>query len=125
MGSGRAGLFTPSRFDGQIGDGNRPQACRMTDAGIGPSAWADRTVQQLAWGTRVVKPSSVPLLILISLFAKDAYRERISRCTLKGGATCEIACSSCVENLVQLRRNSFAARSSPSSCGRNPSCTCS
>ena len=52
MGSGRAELFSPriGRFDGRIGDGNRPRACRVTDAGIGPSARADGTVRQLAWG---------------------------------------------------------------------------
>jgi hypothetical protein len=50
MGSGR--------FDGRIGDGNGPQACRGPDAGIGPSAQADGTVQQLAWGTRVVNLTS-------------------------------------------------------------------
>ncbi len=38
------------RFDGRIGDGNGPRACRVPDAGIGPSAWADGTVRQLAWG---------------------------------------------------------------------------
>ena len=45
------------RFDGRIGDGNEPRACRGPDAGIGPSAQADGTVRpvQLAWGTRVVK----------------------------------------------------------------------
>ena len=44
------------RFDGRIGDGNGPRACRVPDAGIGPSAWADGTVRQLAWGapSRVV-----------------------------------------------------------------------
>ena len=36
------------RFDGRIGDGNGPRACRGPDAGIGPSAWADGTVRQLA-----------------------------------------------------------------------------
>ena len=41
------------RFDGRIGDGNGPRACRGPDAGVGPSAWADGTVRQLAWGTRV------------------------------------------------------------------------
>ena len=46
------------RFDGRIGDGNGPRARRGPDAGIDPSAWADGTVRQLAWGTpsRVVKP---------------------------------------------------------------------
>ena len=43
------------RFDWRIGDGNGPRACRGPDAGIGPSAQADGTVRQLAWGTRVVK----------------------------------------------------------------------
>ena len=43
------------RFDGRIGDGNEPRACRGPDAGIGPSAEADGTVRQLAWGTRVVR----------------------------------------------------------------------
>ena len=43
------------RFDGRIGDGDGPRACRGPDAGIGPSAQADGTVRQLAWGTRVVK----------------------------------------------------------------------
>ena len=38
------------RFDGRIGDGNGPRVCRGPDAGIGPSAWADGTVRQLAWG---------------------------------------------------------------------------
>jgi hypothetical protein len=42
------------RFDGRIGDGDGPRACRGPDAGIGPSAQADGTVRQLAWGTRVV-----------------------------------------------------------------------
>jgi hypothetical protein len=46
------------RFDGRIGDGNGPRACRGPDAGIGPSAQADGTVRQLAWGTRVVKLTS-------------------------------------------------------------------
>ena len=40
------------RFDGRIGDGNGPRTCRGPDAGIGPSAWADGTVRQLAWGAR-------------------------------------------------------------------------
>ena len=44
------------RFDGRIGDGNGPRACRGPNAGIDPSAWADGTVRQLAWGTRVVRP---------------------------------------------------------------------
>ncbi len=44
------------RFDGRIGDGDGPRACCGPDAGIGPSAQADGTVRQLAWGTRVVKP---------------------------------------------------------------------
>jgi len=44
------------RFDGRIGDGNVPRTCRGPDAGIGPSAQADGTVRQLAWGTRVVRP---------------------------------------------------------------------
>ena len=44
------------RFDGRIGDGNGPRACRGPDAGLGPSAEADGTVRQLAWGTRVVRP---------------------------------------------------------------------
>ena len=35
------------RFDGRIGDGNGPRACRGPDAGIGPSARADGTVRQL------------------------------------------------------------------------------
>jgi hypothetical protein len=48
------------RFDGRIGDGNGPRACRGPDAGIGPSAWADGTVRQLAWGTRVVKLTIAP-----------------------------------------------------------------
>ena len=43
------------RFDGRIGDGDGPRACCGPDAGIGPSAQADGTVRQLAWGTRVVK----------------------------------------------------------------------
>ena len=43
------------RFDGRIGDGDGPRACRAPNAGIGPSAQADGTVRQLAWGTRVVK----------------------------------------------------------------------
>ena len=47
------------RFDGRIGDGNGPRACRGPNAGIGPSAEADGTVRQLAWGTRVVKPLEV------------------------------------------------------------------
>ena len=43
------------RFDGRIGDGDGLRACRGPDAGIGPSAQADGTVRQLAWGTtRVV-----------------------------------------------------------------------
>ena len=46
------------RFDGRIGDGNGPRACRGPDAGIGPSAQADGTVRQLAWGTRVVHGGS-------------------------------------------------------------------
>jgi hypothetical protein len=41
------------RFDGRIGDGDGPRACRGPDAGIGPSAQADGTVRQLARGTRV------------------------------------------------------------------------
>jgi len=44
------------RFDGRIGDGNGPRACRGPDTGIGSSAWADGTVRQLAWGTRVARP---------------------------------------------------------------------
>ena len=47
------------RFDGRIGDGDGPRACRGPDAGIGPSAQADGTVRQLAWGTRVVQPTSI------------------------------------------------------------------
>ena len=50
------------RFDGRIGDGNGPRACRGPDAGICPSAQADGTVRQLAWGTRVtvvVQPTSI------------------------------------------------------------------
>ncbi len=43
------------RFDGRIGDGDGPRVCCGPDAGIGPSAQADGTVRQLAWGTRVVK----------------------------------------------------------------------
>ena len=46
------------RFDGRIGDGDGPRACCGPDAGIGPSAQADGTVRQLAWGTRVVKLTS-------------------------------------------------------------------
>ena len=50
------------RFDGRIGDGNGPRACRGPDAGIGPSAQADGTVtvRQLpvARGTRVVTGDS-------------------------------------------------------------------
>ena len=42
------------RFDGRIGDGDGPRACRGPDASFDPSAWADGTVRQLAWGTRVV-----------------------------------------------------------------------
>ena len=41
------------RFDGRIGDGDGPRACRGPDAGIGPSAQADGTVRQQARGTRV------------------------------------------------------------------------
>ena len=44
------------RFDGRIGDGNGPRACRGPNAGFDPSAWADGTVRQLAWGARVVRP---------------------------------------------------------------------
>ena len=44
------------RFDGRIGDGNGPRACREPDAGIDPSAWADGTVRQLAWGARLGVP---------------------------------------------------------------------
>ena len=36
------------RFDGRIGDGNGPRACRGPDAGIGPSAQADGTVRPAA-----------------------------------------------------------------------------
>ena len=46
------------RFDGRIGDGNGPRACRGPDVGIDPSAWADGTVRQLARGTRVVTGDS-------------------------------------------------------------------
>jgi hypothetical protein len=45
------------RFDGRIGDGNGQRTCGAPDAGIGPSAQADGTVRQLAWGTRVVTAS--------------------------------------------------------------------
>ena len=34
----------------EIGAGNGPRACRVPDAGIDPSAWADGTARQLAWG---------------------------------------------------------------------------
>jgi hypothetical protein len=37
------------RFDGRIGDGNGPRACRGPDAGIGPSAQADETVPAGSW----------------------------------------------------------------------------
>ena len=47
------------RFDGRIGDGNGPQACRGPDAGFDPSAWADGTVRQLAWGTRVTVEATI------------------------------------------------------------------
>ena len=40
------------RFDGRIGDGNGQRTCDAPDAGICPSAQADGTVRQLAWGTR-------------------------------------------------------------------------
>jgi hypothetical protein len=49
------------RFDGRIGDGDGPRACRGPDAGIGPSAQADGTVRQLPVarrGTRVVTGDS-------------------------------------------------------------------
>ncbi len=46
------------RFDGRIGDGNGQRTCGAPDAGIGPSAQADGTVRQLAWGTQVVKLTS-------------------------------------------------------------------
>jgi hypothetical protein len=50
------------RFDGRIGDGTEPRVYRVPDAGIGPSAHADGTVRQLAWGTwRVVKPTSTSI----------------------------------------------------------------
>ena len=49
----RALWIGSGRFDGRIGDGNGPRACGVPDAGIGPSAWADGTVRQLAWGTRL------------------------------------------------------------------------
>ena len=41
------------RFDGRIGDGNGQRTCGAPEPGIGPSAWADGTVRQLAWGIRV------------------------------------------------------------------------
>jgi hypothetical protein len=50
----RALWIGSGRLDGRIGDGNGPRACGVPDVGIGPSAWADGTVRQLAWGTRVV-----------------------------------------------------------------------
>jgi hypothetical protein len=50
------------RFDGRIGDGNGPRACRGPDSGTGPSAQADGTVRQLAWDTRVVKLQGFKLL---------------------------------------------------------------
>ena len=46
------------RVDGRIGDGDGPRACRGPDAGIGPSAQADGTVRQLAWGTPSGEASS-------------------------------------------------------------------
>ena len=51
------------RFDRRIGVGIGQRARRVPDAGIGPSAWADGTVRQLAWGAnwhRDSTPSGEP-----------------------------------------------------------------
>ena len=48
------------RFDGRIGDGNGPRACRRPDDGIGPSAQADGPMP--ASGPRHVRgPSPSPI----------------------------------------------------------------
>ena len=63
------------RFDGRIGDGDGPRACCGPDAGIGPSAQADGMVRQLAWGTRVVKLTTIQVSTVTSSISGAVDRE--------------------------------------------------